>query len=140
MCLPPEAREGEKWDKRDRPVVRLALALYGHPDSGTCSEKHCDAHLRKVGFRPISEVWSSCYFHDQLKLFLVLYVDDFKLAGPKANLAEGWKIITSGLHMQPPTALVYFLGVITAVERFVSLTVLGQQRSNTRWLASCDSA
>ena len=39
ICLPPEAREGRKRGKFERLVVRLALALYGHPDSGTCWEK-----------------------------------------------------------------------------------------------------
>eukprot|EP00972_Heterocapsa_arctica_P079901 11773394-Heterocapsa_arctica.AAC.1 len=68
-----------------RPVVQLK-ALYGHPDSGTFWENHCDAHVRNVGFLHISEEWPSCYFHAKLKLYLVIYVDDFKLAGPTCNL------------------------------------------------------
>ena len=72
-----------------RPAVRLRLALYGHPDSGTYWERHCDQYLRSVGFTPISEVWNSCYYHEKLKLYLVVYVDDFKLSGPKASLAQG---------------------------------------------------
>ena len=28
------------------------------------------------------------YFHDELKLLLVIYVDDLKLAGPNENLAK----------------------------------------------------
>eukprot|EP00975_Prorocentrum_lima_P029499 6192974-Prorocentrum_lima.AAC.1 len=39
--------------------------------------------IGKEGVKNISE----------LTLFLVVYVDDFKLAGPKANLAKGWKLI-----------------------------------------------
>ena len=91
-------------------MVRLRLALYGHPDSGTYWERHCDSHLKSVEFAPISEAWPSCYYHDSLKLFLVVYVDDFKLAGPAKNLAKGWELIRSGLEMERPSALGVFLG------------------------------
>ena len=93
-----------------RPVVRLRLALYGHPDSGTYWERHCDAHLRSVGFEPISEVWNSCYWHAKLKLYLVVYVDDFKLSGPKQDLSKGWELIRKGLEMEAPTPVGVFLG------------------------------
>ena len=49
--------------------------------------------------------------HRRLKLILSVYVDDFKLVGKKANLAEGWKLITgSGLVLDPPTPLGDYLG------------------------------
>eukprot|EP00972_Heterocapsa_arctica_P091382 13483478-Heterocapsa_arctica.AAC.1 len=35
-----------------RPVVQLKKALYGHPDSGTFWEKHCDKHVCDVGLPP----------------------------------------------------------------------------------------
>eukprot|EP00972_Heterocapsa_arctica_P073564 10864119-Heterocapsa_arctica.AAC.1 len=76
-----------------RPVVQLKKALYGHPDSGTFWEKHCDTHVRKVCFLPVSEEWPSCYYHEKLKLHLVIYVDDFKLAGPTCNLKKGWSLL-----------------------------------------------
>ena len=41
---------------------------------------------------------------------MVVYVDDFKLAGPKGNLREGWKLIRSGLQMETPTPIGVFLG------------------------------
>ena len=37
-------------------------------------------------------------------------VDDFKLAGPKDKLAEGWKLIKQGLTMEEPEILGVFLG------------------------------
>ena len=40
------------WSKMRDPVVPLRLALYGHPDAGTCLEKHCDAKLSEKGFSP----------------------------------------------------------------------------------------
>ena len=90
--------------------MQLRKALYGHPDSGTYWEKHCDAHLQKIGFKPVSKEWPSCYFHGKLRLFLIVYVDDFKMAGPKRNLPEGWKIVRAGLNMEDPTPLGNFLG------------------------------
>ena len=61
-------------------MVPLRKALYGHPDAGTFWEQHCDESVRAVGFEPI---------HEKLQLVLVVYVDDFKMAGPQKNLAQG---------------------------------------------------
>ena len=41
------------WSKMRDPVVPLRLALYGHPDAGTCWEKHCDAKWGEKGFSPV---------------------------------------------------------------------------------------
>ena len=38
-----------------RPVVRLVKALYGHPDSGTMWEQHCDRKVRELDFIPVVE-------------------------------------------------------------------------------------
>ena len=83
--------EIQYWKFRS-PVVRLDKALYGHPDSGTMWEQHCDQKVQEIGFKPIGEEWPSMYFHDELKLLLVIYVDDLKLAGPSENLAKGWEV------------------------------------------------
>eukprot|EP00969_Alexandrium_andersonii_P277126 12249470-Alexandrium_andersonii.AAC.1 len=37
----------------------------------------------------------------KLKSFLVIYVDDFKLAGPAGSLADGWKLLRKGLSIEP---------------------------------------
>ena len=82
----PKERRPKEWNGKFRdPVVRLRLALYGHPDSGVYWEQKCDTHLKSVGFDPIVD-WRSCYFHRELQLFLIVYVDDFKLCGPASNL------------------------------------------------------
>ena len=68
VCLPEEARTaeviGEKMAREMAgmrwPVVQLQKALYGHPDSGTFWEQHCDAHTKKVGFQPVGPEWPSC--------------------------------------------------------------------------------
>ena len=54
-----------------RPVVRLYVALYGHPDAGTFWEEKCDTHCKAVGFQPIPD-WPSCCCYPKLKLFLVI--------------------------------------------------------------------
>ena len=68
----------------------LHLALYGHPDSGGIWEAHCETELAKVGFQAVlRDIWKSVFYHPELKLLLVVYVDDFKMAGPSSNLRMG---------------------------------------------------
>ena len=87
----PEAWDGKFTD----PVVILEKALYGHPDAGGLWERKAEAHLQSEGFVPI-ENWRSVYYHRQLNLLLMVYVDDFKMAGPKENIPIGWAKIKKG--------------------------------------------
>ena len=112
ICLPPEQRPAA-WSKFRRPVCRLVKALYGHPDSGTYWEQHCDQMVKRVGFAPIGEEWPSCYFNAALKLLLVLYVDDFKLAGPSAGMEQGWQLLRKHLTMEAATPVWVVLGLST---------------------------
>lgn len=89
----------------------LKKALYGHPDAGTFWEHHCDSCLRRGGFEPI-ESWQSCYWHPNLRLFLVVYVDDFKMSGPVKNLSRGWEIIKKEIQIESPEGAHLFLGCI----------------------------
>ncbi len=104
----------EQWPSawvgtRKRPVVPLRLALYGHPLSGYFWEQHCSKSLLEVGFEPL-EGWECIYVHKELKLFLSVYVDDFKLAGLAKNLKKGWSLIQSKLRLDAPTELGDYLG------------------------------
>ncbi len=92
------------------PVFPLKRALYGHPDSGTFWEQHCHEAVLKQGFRPIGGEWPACYFHDELRLFLIIYVDDFKMAGPEANMKAGWKLLRKGLSIEPESTVSLYLG------------------------------
>ena len=92
-----------------QPVCKLLKALYGHPDSGGIWEQHCDSHLRKVGFVEIPS-WRSVYFHDKLSVLLVVYVDDFKMAGPKNGIEEAWRLIREKIKVEDPTPYGLFLG------------------------------
>ncbi|MFM7983229.1 MAG: hypothetical protein ACKPKO_28305, partial [Candidatus Fonsibacter sp.] len=59
------------------------------------------AHIKSVGFVPIGPECPSCYYNAKMTLMLSVYVDDFKLAGPKSNIIEGWKRLREGLHIEP---------------------------------------
>ena len=56
-----------------------------------------------MGFQPVGEEWPSVYTHPELQLVLVVYVDDFKLAGPKNNLKKGWELLREKLIIEPKT-------------------------------------
>ncbi len=110
----PHEQVPASWKKKypniKRPVVRLVKALYGHPDSGSFWEEHCDVRVKIAGFEPMGATWPSTYFHPKLKLYLVIYVDDFKLAGPKENLAKGWSLLQDDITIEKPQPIGLFLG------------------------------
>ena len=87
VCL-PRNRWPKEWNGMKDPVCPLRLALYGHPDSGGIWEQRCTKQLGTVGWVAVlPEIWQSILYHAELDLLLVVYVDDFKMAGPEANLA-----------------------------------------------------
>ena len=109
--LPPEA--WPPWvnlSKYRRPVVRLKKALYCHPDSGTMWEQHCDKAVKSVGFVAVGPEWPSTYYHKEMDLLLVVYVDDLKMAGPQTNIKKGWDMLRSKLDLEPETDLGLYLG------------------------------
>ena len=109
--LPPDRWPSEWKGKYKDPVVRLTLALYGHPDSGGFWELHCEKMLGGVGFQLVfPAAWPSVFFHPQLRLLLAVYVDDFKMAGPKANMQKGWELISSKIDMDSPSPIGRYLG------------------------------
>ena len=76
-------------------------------------ERHevCTKQLDTVGWVAVlPEIWQSIFYHAELDLLLVVYVDDFKMAGPEANLAEGWKRISSVIDMDPPRPFGRYFG------------------------------
>ena len=67
--------------------------------------------MKELNFIPGGRM-PSMYFHKELKLLLVIYVDDLKLAGPKENLAKGWEMLRSKLKIEPETDLGLYLGCL----------------------------
>ena len=67
--------------------------------------------LAEVGFfMPDPEGWPSVFFHDRLKLLLVVYVDDFKMSGPKESMKRAWELIGSRIDMDKPGTVGRYLG------------------------------
>ena len=99
----PKHQWPKAWQKYKDPVCPLKRALYGHPDSGGFWEEHCHKHLLSVGFKPIdNNNWKTCYWHEKLKVFLVVYVDDFRMSGPESNIPKAWAEIRKGLKLDEP--------------------------------------
>jgi hypothetical protein len=105
----PRDQWPKAWSGLRDPVCPLVLALYGHPDAGGYWEKHCESHLRSVGFEPVTE-WRSCFFHPRLHLFLTVYVDDFKMSGPANVMSAGWALIRKHIRTETPTPVGKYLG------------------------------
>ena len=98
-----------EWPKYRQPVVRLDLALYGHPLSGVFGEQRCAAQLKNIGFIPM-QGWESCYIHLEWMMVLSVYVDDFKIAGKASNMDRAWKAIRSVITTDDPTPFGKYLG------------------------------
>jgi hypothetical protein len=147
ICLPPEARPDwwrKKFPNLRRPVCRLLKALYGHPDAGTYWEQKCDAHVQAVGFVPIGPEWPSCYYLPKLSLLLSIYVDDFEMAGLKANISHGWKILRQGLHIDPEQRItlsgVVYLGcrhIVASIRLLVGVTATTMTYDMEDFLKPC---
>ena len=108
----PKNRWPSHWSKQYiDPIVPLVLALYGHPDSGGLWEKHLEDALSKQGFvRVLPEIWTSIFHHPELDLLLVVYVDDFKLAGPAGSLDKGWDLIGKVVEIDAPEPFGRYFG------------------------------
>ena len=105
MISIPGSSEGRQCDLSKHFMATLMRA-------GTMWEQHCDTHVREVGFMPVGEEWPSMYYHKELKLLLVIYVDDLKLAGPSQNLTKGWGLLRSKMRLEPETDLGLCLGCL----------------------------
>ena len=121
----PQDRWPKSWiGKYKRPVCKMRIALYGHPDSGGLWEMHCEKMLYEVGFiMPDPEGWPSVFFHPEMKLLLVVYVDDFKMAGPKSQMAKGWEMIGSRIDMDIPGNVNRYLGCDHVLQDGIRLPV-----------------
>ena len=79
--------------------------------------------LIAVGFAmPDLEGWPSVLFHPQLKLLLVVYVDNFKMSGPKEPMTKGWELVGSKIDMDVPTDIGRYLGCDHVQELQVKLS------------------
>ncbi|CAE7341728.1 unnamed protein product [Symbiodinium natans] len=107
----PRNRWPKEWSGYEDPVCPLRLALYGHPDSGGIWERYCTEQLESVGFTAVlPDIWHSVFYHAELDLLLVVYVDDFKMAGPQDKINKGWELIAKVIDMEPAEVLGRYFG------------------------------
>ena len=107
----PRNRWPKEWSGYEDPVCPLRLALYGHPDSGGIWERYCAEQLESIGFTAVlPDIWHSVFYHAELDLLLVVYVDDFKMAGPQDKISKGWELIAKVIDMEPAEVLGRYFG------------------------------
>ena len=99
ITLPQELWTPEMY-KMKNPVVRLEKALYGHKHSGVFWQDFCKDQVLKAGFVNISENWPCVYWNVRSKMLLIVYVDDMKLSGPRAAMAESWAALGKELKIE----------------------------------------
>ena len=59
----------------------------------------------KLGWEKVTS-WECFYFHGAKQLFLSCYVDDFRMAGKKENVAPMWDSLRKeGIDLGPPVPL-----------------------------------
>ena len=72
-------------------------------------------------------------FLDMLTLiYRLIYVDDFKLAGPKSNLGKGWKLIGTKIKMEAAQPIGRFLG---CQQSMGSMTMHAWTNPRYAWIA-----
>ena len=100
----PRNRWPDHWEKQFwQPMVPLVLALYGHPDSGGIWENHLNSRIGKEGWKQIlPDIWQSIFYHAEYNCMLVVYVDDFKLAGPTENMDKAWASTKRAVNIGDP--------------------------------------
>ena len=100
----------EEWEHMRRPVVVLRKALYGHPNAGSYWEQECADRLCTIGWAPAGPEWSSVFWNATYRMLLVVYVDDFKMAGPKESHKRAWEEINQRITMSSPEGPGLYLG------------------------------
>ena len=74
-------------------------------------EQHCHKAVKEVGFVAVGPEWPSTYYHKEMELLLVVYVDDLKMAGPESNMKKGWTLLRSKLDLEPEIELGLYLSM-----------------------------
>ena len=108
-CLLPRHRWPKAWEcKYTNPVVRLVLALYGHPDAGGFLEQRCEEVVKQCGWARTS--WASLYVHKKTMSLLIIYVDDFRMAAKPEYTVQLWADLRNAFRLDMPTPPDRFLG------------------------------
>ena len=66
-------------------------------------ENHLNSRVVKQGWKQnLPDIWHLIFHHQELSCLLVLYVDDFKMAGPTANMEKAWASIKAAVNIGDP--------------------------------------
>ena len=102
----PKEYKPASWHKMviSSQLFHCYAILYGHPLAGLYWERHCQGALFPIGFEKVKG-WECLYVHRQDRLYLSVYVNDFKMAGRKSSLKPMWEKIKRVLDIDPPVPL-----------------------------------
>ena len=84
------------------PVVPLERNLYGHSLVGLMWERQFEEVLVKFQWETY-RIGNVCLFMENNSYFSV-YVDDYKMAGKRQNLASMWKKLMKNIDLDEPTS------------------------------------
>ena len=112
----------DKFKHLDKPCFRFVRALYGHPEAGGHWENHLTKIILAMGGTPITN-HPSCFWFNDTKLFLIVYVDDLLLSGPEEAHDDFWSKLSGEVNIEPPEDLDRYLGRHHSFEDFKRLDV-----------------
>ena len=93
-----------------RPVIRLWRSLYGHPEAGSHWERHLERELLSLGASKVAEFPSTYIFDNYGGLALIVYVDDFVLAGDSNWHTRFWEDLSKRVIIDDIGDIGRFLG------------------------------
>ena len=111
----PKWLQPKSWERMRDPVCVLAKNLYGHPLAGNYWAEHCEKQVKLAGFERTFETWPAVYKHKDLDLHLLVYVDDFRMAGRKEDREKGWALLQNHIKLSKPELWGRYLGVHSRV-------------------------
>lgn len=54
--------------------------------------------LGQIGFEPVA-AGARCFWHEELRLLVTIYVDDIRCSGPELHLVKGWDLIRTKISI-----------------------------------------
>ena len=109
----PRNRWPKHWSKEFwQPIVPLVLALHGPPRQWRYFAKPLELKnwKRRLG-QVLPDVRQTIFYHAEYNCMLVVYVDDFKLAGPTENMEKALVSIRRAVNIGEPESYDRYLVV-----------------------------
>lgn len=107
-------------------VLKLNKSLYGLKQAPKCWNDEINGLLSSLGFRRSENDYC---LYVKGNVYLLLYVDDIILAGPKLDCLEKCKLaLLNGFKMKDKGELRYFLGLEIQYDRINGILTINQRR------------